>query len=126
MSKVEEKTDFERDYTFEKLCESAYPSFAFPFQATLKRSNSGVKMETIEKFSSIPLVESGIKQSLTIYNRVKKTNRLVNWSFETSENVACSVLDSFRPAVKLIEGPLERLDKLGLKVLERFEGECIF
>lgn len=80
-------------------------------------------METIEKFSSIPIVESGINKSLTIYNRIKKTNRLVHWSLETSENVAFSVLDSIRPAVKLIEGPLEKLDKLGLKVLEGFEGE---
>ena len=80
-------------------------------------------METIEKFSSIPLVESGINAGLTIYQRVKKTNPLVNWGLETSENVAYSMIESIRPAIRLIEGPLERIDKLGLKVLEQVEGE---
>lgn len=80
-------------------------------------------METIEKFSSIPIVESGIKTGVSIYNRVKKTNRLVYWGLETSENVAFSMYESIRPAVKFIEGPLEKIDKIGLKVLERVEGE---
>lgn len=80
-------------------------------------------METIEKFSSIPLIESGINTSLMLYNRVKKTNRLVYWGLETSENVASSMIESIRPAIKLIEGPLETIDKLGLKVLEQVEGE---
>lgn len=80
-------------------------------------------METIEKFSSIPLVESGLKTGMTIYNRVKKTNRLMYWGLETSENVAFSMFESIRPAMKFIEGPLEKIDKIGLKVLERVEGE---
>lgn len=78
-------------------------------------------METIEKFSSIPLVESGLNTGLKIYNRVKRTNRLVFWGLETSENVAMSVFESILPAVKILEGPLETIDKLGLKVLERVE-----
>lgn len=80
-------------------------------------------MEAIEKFSSIPLVESGLKTGLTIYNRVKKTNRLIFWSLDTSENVAFSMLESIWPIVRFIEGPLERIDKLGLKMLECVEGE---
>jgi perilipin-2 len=78
-------------------------------------------METLEKFSSIPLVESGLKTGLRVYNRVKRTNRLVHWGLETSENVALSMIESIRPAVKFIEGPLESIDKLGLKVLECVE-----
>ena len=78
-------------------------------------------METIEKFSSIPIVESGLNTGLRVYNRVKRTNRLVNWTFETSENVALSMIESVRPAVKLISGPLETIDKLGLSILESFE-----
>lgn len=82
-------------------------------------------METIEKFSSIPLIESGLNAGLTIYYRVKKTNRLVGWGLDTSENVASTMLESLRPAIKLIEGPLETIDKLGLKVLEQVEGEFV-
>lgn len=78
-------------------------------------------MESIEKFSSIPLVESGLNAGFMIYNRIKRTNRLMFWGLETSENVAMSMIESIRPAVKFIEGPLERIDQIGLKVLESFE-----
>lgn len=80
-----------------------------------------MKMETIEKFSSIPLIESGLNTGMRVYNRVKRTNRLVCWGLETSENVALSMIESIRPAVRFIEGPLETIDKLGLKVLESVE-----
>lgn len=80
-------------------------------------------MESFEKFSSIPLIESGLNTSRMIYNRVKSTNRLFGWGLETSENVANSMLESVRPAVKFIEGPLEAIDKIGMKVLERVEGK---
>lgn len=93
----------------------------FTVQSTIKRTNSGVNMETIEKFSSIPLVESGINTGLRVYNRVKRTNRLMFWGLETSENVALSMIESIRPVVRFIEGPLEAIDKIGLKVLERVE-----
>lgn len=82
-------------------------------------------MESLDKFSAIPLVESGIKTGMTIYNRVKRTNRLVYWGFETSENVAFSMIESVRPGFKFIEGPLERVDRIGMKVLECVEGESV-
>lgn len=82
-------------------------------------------MDSLDKFSAIPLVESGINAGMTIYNRVKRSNRLVYWGFETSENVAFSMIESVRPAVKFIEGPLERVDRLGMKVLECVEGESV-
>lgn len=78
-------------------------------------------MESIEKFSSIPIVESGIMAGITIYNRVKRTNRVVFWGLETSENIALSLFESLRPAVRFVEGPLETIDKIGLRVLEGIE-----
>jgi perilipin-2 len=80
-------------------------------------------METIDKFSSIPLIESGLNTGLRVYNRVKRTNRLVCWGLETSENAALSMFESIRPAVRFIEGPLETIDKLGLKVLDCVEEQ---
>lgn len=78
-------------------------------------------MESIEKFTSIPVVESCIGTGMNIYNRVKRTNSLIFWGLETSENVAMSMIESVRPAIRLLEGPLEAIDKLGLKVLEQVE-----
>lgn len=92
-----------------------------PVNSTIKRSNSGVRMETIEKFSSIPIVESGLQTTMMIYNRVKKTNRLMLWGFEKSEAIVSSVLESLHPAIRFIEGPLEKIDRVGLKVLDLVE-----
>lgn len=93
----------------------------FLVQSTIKRTSSGVKMESLEKFTSIPVVESCLGTGITIYNRVKRTNSLIHWGLETSENVALSMIESVRPAIRLIEGPLESIDKLGMKVLEQVE-----
>lgn len=95
-------------------------------QTALKRSSSSGRMETLEKFNSIPIVDMGLKKGLTIYNRVKSTNRLVTWGLETSENMALSVIESIRPVARIVEGPLERIDKLGLGILEKIEGRTQF
>lgn len=36
----------------------------------------------------------------------------MNWSFETAEGVLFAAVDSVRPAVKIIEGPLHRIDQI--------------
>ncbi|XP_055551578.1 lipid storage droplets surface-binding protein 1 isoform X4 [Wyeomyia smithii] len=77
----------------------------------LKRQNSGLpRMESISRFGSIPVVETGIKTAGTVYHRVKSSNGLFNWGFETAEALAYALMDSLRPAAKLIEGPLHQLD----------------
>lgn len=42
----------------------------------------------------------------------QKRNGLLNWSFETAEGVLFAAVDSVRPAVKIIEGPLHRIDQI--------------
>lgn len=82
-----------------------------------------IRMESFERFSSIPVVETTAKTALNVYNRVKNSNRLVNWYFNVSENIALAVLESFTPALKLsvIEGPLSKIDSVGVKILESVE-----
>lgn len=85
--------------------------------------NPAIRMESFERFTSIPVVESTAKTALNVYNRVKNSNRLVNWYFNVSENIALAVLESFTPALKLsvIEGPLSKIDNVGVKILESVE-----
>lgn len=45
-------------------------------------------------------------------NGQQKRNSILNWSFETAEGVILAAVDSVRPAVKIIEGPLARIDQL--------------
>lgn len=88
----------------------------------LKRQNSGIRrMESIARFGSIPVVETGIKTAGTIYHKVKTSNGLFNWGFETVEAVTYAFVDSFRPAAKLIEGPLHSLDSFMCKSLDFVE-----
>lgn len=81
-------------------------------------------METIEKISSIPIVESGINSGLKFYNRIKKSNRLINWSLSTSGNIALSIYESVNPALIFFEAPIGKVDKLGVKVLDFIEHKA--
>lgn len=79
-------------------------------------------MEAVARFSSIPIVETGMKTAGGIYQRVKKSNGLINWTFEVYENTAFALFDSFRPAVRIIEGPLHKLDQMMCKSLDLVEN----
>ncbi|KAL9694378.1 hypothetical protein quinque_013663 [Culex quinquefasciatus] len=88
----------------------------------LKRQNSGLpRMESISRFGSIPVVETGLKTAGTVYQKVKNSNGLFNWGFETAETVTYALVDSLRPAAKLIEGPLHQLDSFMCKSLDFVE-----
>jgi perilipin-2 len=84
-------------------------------------TNSGIKMESFEKFTSIPVVESSFKTGKTIYNRVKNSNSLINWYLNISENVTFALIDSLKPALSIVEGPLHTIDNYGMKILESVE-----
>lgn len=79
-------------------------------------------MEAVARFGSIPIVETGMKTAGGIYQRVKKSNGLINWTFEIYENTAFAIIDSFRPAVRIIEGPLHKLDQMMCKSLDLVEN----
>ena len=85
-------------------------------------TKSTVRMESFEKFVSIPVVESSVKAGLIVYNRVKNSNRLLNWSFGLSENMALSVIESVKPALTVVQGPLHKLDSYGVKILDSVES----
>lgn len=88
----------------------------------LKRQNSGLpRMESITRFGSIPVVETGLKTANTVYHKVKESNGLFNWGLETAEAITYAFVDSLRPAAKLIGGPLLRLDNFMCKSLDFVE-----
>lgn len=88
----------------------------------LKRQNSGLpRMESISRFGSIPVVETGLKTANTVYQKVKESNGLFNWGCETAEAITYALVDSIRPAAKLIAGPLHSLDDFMCKSLDFVE-----
>lgn len=80
-----------------------------------------MQMESVNRLSSIPIIESGIRQAETAYNKVKLNNRLFNWYFETAENTIFAAIESIQPAVKLFELPLKRVDAVLCKSLDVIE-----
>lgn len=53
---------------------------------------------------------------------LQQRSGLLNWGFGTAENVLGSVLESVRPAVRIVEGPLQRFDQFlcgGLDAVEQ-------
>lgn len=79
-------------------------------------------MESLEKFTSIPIVESSLKTGYVVYNRVKNSNRLINWSLSVSENLTYALIESVKPALNFVEGPLNKLDSYGVKILDSVES----
>jgi len=96
---------------------------SIPVHAQIKRE-SGLRLESISRFSSIPIVESSIKTGVGIYQRVKYTNSLITWTLDTSEHTALAVMDSLRPAVRIIQGPLQKIDEIGMAVLDMVEQKA--
>lgn len=90
----------------------------------LKRQNSGLpQMESVFRFTNIPVVEDSLKTANKVYQRVKQSNGLFNWGFETAETVTQAFMDSFRPAAYLLDGPLHRLDNIMCKGLDFVESK---
>lgn len=84
--------------------------------------HSNIRMESFEKFTSIPVVESSLKAGYVVYNRVKNSNRLFNWSLSVSENLTFAMIESLKPAFNIIEGPLSKIDSYGVRILESVES----
>ncbi|XP_023175836.2 lipid storage droplets surface-binding protein 1 isoform X2 [Drosophila hydei] len=82
---------------------------------------TGLRMEAIDRITSIPLVESSVKRVEHIYDKVKNNNRLFNWYFETAEATISAAYETVQPAVKLFEMPIKRLDNVMCKSLDILE-----
>uniref|UniRef100_A0A1L8DZ84 Putative lipid storage droplets surface-binding protein 1 n=1 Tax=Nyssomyia neivai TaxID=330878 RepID=A0A1L8DZ84_9DIPT len=88
----------------------------------IKRRNSGLpRMEAVARIGSIPIVESSLKTAETVYTRIKRSNTLFNWYFNTAEATLWAAVDSIKPAARIVEGPLNKIDNLMCKSLDIVE-----
>ncbi|XP_055299960.1 lipid storage droplets surface-binding protein 1 isoform X1 [Sitodiplosis mosellana] len=70
------------------------------------------RMEALVRIANIPLIETGVKTAGKVYYNLKQRNGLFTWSFNTAEGVIFAAVETVRPAVKIIEGPLHRIDQI--------------
>uniref|UniRef100_W8BZ49 Lipid storage droplets surface-binding protein 1 n=1 Tax=Ceratitis capitata TaxID=7213 RepID=W8BZ49_CERCA len=83
--------------------------------------SSKLRLESLDRIVSIPLVETSFKRIENLYDKVKHNNRLFNWYFETAESTIFAAYESVQPAVKLFEAPIKQLDGVMCKSLDLLE-----
>jgi len=72
----------------------------------------------LEHLSTYSLVDYACKTAQSCYTRVKSSNRVLQYGFETAESLTRAAL----PLVKTAEPLLARADEFSLRQLERLEG----
>lgn len=69
------------------------------------------KIQVVDRALQIPSVQYLWGKSTEVYGRLKGTNTLVNWAFDTVETVVSTVIEKSLPVAKLMEKPINTLDK---------------
>lgn len=78
-------------------------------------------LTSVERIFKIPLVDSGYHIVTIIYGKVKYTNGLVTWGFNTAENTLYTAIDLTKPTVALFEQPILIVDSILCKSLDVVE-----
>lgn len=78
-------------------------------------------MQAVERFGSIPIVETGIKSAENVYSKLKSSNSFINWYCEVAETTVLAAMDSARPVVRLFDGPIKKIDEMMCKSLDIVE-----
>uniref|UniRef100_A0A224XNT9 Putative lipid storage droplet-1 n=1 Tax=Panstrongylus lignarius TaxID=156445 RepID=A0A224XNT9_9HEMI len=79
------------------------------------------QMESLNRISKIPVVETGVQYAKIVYGKIKNSNALVQWSLGTVEGSIQRVIDTSLIAVPLIEMPLTIVDTIVCKSLDSIE-----
>lgn len=75
----------------------------------------------VQRFTSLPIVKSSIDKATHIYVKVKKSNRLVQWSLHTAEVTVTIAIDLSTPTIILFDGPIHLIDEILCKSLDMVE-----
>ncbi|VEN44239.1 unnamed protein product [Callosobruchus maculatus] len=79
------------------------------------------ELESVNRITNLPIVETGLGYAENVYNRIKKSNNLLNWTLVQAEHSAQSVLEVATPVIVLFNGPISTIDKLVCKSLDVVE-----
>lgn len=79
------------------------------------------QMESLNRISKIPVVETSVQYAKIVYGKIKNSNALVQWSLGTVEGSIQRVIDKSLIAVPIIEMPLTIVDTIVCKSLDSIE-----
>ncbi|XP_066154078.1 lipid storage droplets surface-binding protein 1-like isoform X2 [Euwallacea fornicatus] len=71
-------------------------------------------MESVNRLTKLPVVESTLQTAHNIYEKVKDYNSVTNWTLQTAEDTAFKAVDIAKPyatpVIKNLEGPIKKVD----------------
>ncbi|XP_076682442.1 lipid storage droplet-1 isoform X2 [Andrena cerasifolii] len=88
----------------------------------VKRRHSDLHFESVARISSLPIVENSINIAGNVYDRIKRSNSLMNWSLGTAEQSLAIATASAKPAICVLNGPITTIDHLlckGIDIVEQ-------
>ncbi|KAJ8929507.1 hypothetical protein NQ314_017800 [Rhamnusium bicolor] len=84
-------------------------------------------MESVNRISKLPVVESTIQTATTIYEKVKDYNSVTNWTLSTAENTVNKAVEVGKPiatpVIRNLEGPIKKVDDVLCSGLDYVESK---
>ncbi|XP_011497754.1 PREDICTED: lipid storage droplets surface-binding protein 1 [Ceratosolen solmsi marchali] len=87
-----------------------------------KRRHTELQLESVARISNFPIVESGIGIAGTVYEKIKRSNSLMNWGLETAEQSLAMATASAVPAIMALNLPISTIDQMlckGIDIVEQ-------
>lgn len=96
-------------------------NYVLKFLVSATGSQHDLRLESVDRLSSIPIIEHSLKRVENFYGKMKNSNCVLNWYIGSAENTFLSTYEAIQPVIKLIESPLKRLDAIMCKSLDVLE-----
>lgn len=80
------------------------------------------RFQSVARITSFPIVENSIHIAGHVYDRLKRTNSLVNWSLNNAEQSLAIATASAKPVIYVLNGPITTIDQLlckGIDIVEQ-------
>jgi len=95
--------------------------------AAIHQSNMCVNMESVNRITKLPVVESTIQTATSIYEKVKDYNSVTNWTLSTAESTVNKAIEVGKPlaapVVSSLEGPIKKVDGMLCTGLDYVEAK---
>jgi len=77
---------------------------------------SCIQLESVNRISKIPVVETTVETGKNIYEKVKDYNSATNWTISTAENTVSKAVEIgtpyVAPVIQSLQGPIKKVDEL--------------
>ncbi|XP_071455369.1 lipid storage droplets surface-binding protein 1-like [Hetaerina americana] len=90
-------------------------------EPTVKNENASSQLECMQRISKIPIVELMWNQTTGMYEKVKGSHGVVNWTLTSAEATVHKAMQHAAPVAKKFEQPIHKVDETLCKGLNTLE-----